>query len=628
MCGIAGIYYFDGHPVAESLLNRMAEVLSHRGPDSRGKWLSRSSSLGFSHSRLAIVDHSFSANQPMHYAKGRYTIVYNGEIYNFKELKAVLIGKGYAFETLSDTEVIPALYDCYGEDFIAMLDGMFAFALWDEQEKTLLCARDRFGEKPFYFYCDEKKFLFASEMKGLKAYGLDLNMSKSMLFTYLLHNTTYNSSDRGQTFYEKIRSLEPAHVLVIKNNKIATYKKYWTLNAAIDHSITLTQAESRFKELMYDSVSKRIQTDVKYGSSLSGGLDSSTLVSIIEKINPGTQQNTFSAFFPGFAKDEQHYVNCFLEQQPTIKSDTTYPDAKNLVASIDKMLYHQEFPIEGPSVYAQYEIMRLAKSKQTKVVIDGQGADETMGGYNIFYRYYFQQKLSGQQWRQFLSEKKAFQKEYGELISFDAKFYLEVLSETLTSHIKKKKSRYSFNYQMLRKILNKELVQSYELQNFSLPYAYGKDMNEVMKAYTFGAEFENMLRFSDRNSMSQSIEVRMPFLSHELVNFLFTLPVEYRINKQWTKYLLRTSFSDLLPPEIAWRKEKVAFETPNEEWMKTAIVKKDIIDTIAKVATTDLFSSDAHDTIAKNYDQLTPDFLWRIWVIAKFIYLNKYGLES
>src|ERR1051325_2476640 len=241
MCGIAGIASYRADDISIGRLKTMTDVLKHRGPNGDGHWISEKQNIGLGQRRLSIIDLSENASQPMHYLD-RYTLIYNGEIYNYIELKDALLKQGYQFQTQSDTEVILALYDLKKEKCLNELDGMFAFALWDDKEQTLFCTRDRFGEKPFYYhYIPGKYFSFASEMKALFAIGIEKRINNNMLFNYLTNGNKYNPFDKSETFYEGIKQLEPAHYLVIKNNRIESHQRYRDLNLKTTSTISFEE---------------------------------------------------------------------------------------------------------------------------------------------------------------------------------------------------------------------------------------------------------------------------------------------------------------------------------------------------------------------------------------------------
>ena len=306
MCGIAGILSSKGIHFLTAKLPLMTNSIAHRGPDGFGYWYSEKEHLALGHRRLSIIDLSENGSQPMHYLN-RYTITFNGEIYNYIELRENLILKGYKFKSNSDTEVILAAYDFYGADCLHYFDGMFAFALYDKQSNKLFCARDRFGEKPFYYSFFDGDIYFASEMKALWAVGISKTKNETLLFNYLCHDLVENPINQEETFYREIHKLKPAHYFIVDAQKNIIQKKYWELDITTKNDFNPQKASQIFKELFYNSVKKRLRSDVPVGSSLSGGLDSS---SVVAAISQSTINNyTFSARFPGFSKDEGVFIN-------------------------------------------------------------------------------------------------------------------------------------------------------------------------------------------------------------------------------------------------------------------------------------------------------------------------------
>ncbi|MEP7264837.1 MAG: asparagine synthase (glutamine-hydrolyzing), partial [Bacteroidota bacterium] len=300
MCGIAGVLLFNGKSVEKSMLADMSETLKHRGPDGHGVWISENQEVGFSHRRLSIIDLTPNAGQPMHYAEGRFTIVFNGEIYNYVELREWLIRLNYQFQSTSDTEVILALFHYKGEKMLEYLDGMFAFAIWDEAEKKLFCARDRFGEKPFFYVNTKEGFYFASEIKALCAINPALKVSTGKLQQYI--DVNYKSG-ADETFFEDVSVLPPAHSLTVRDGK-NILRRYWQIDLSKQtRYVRESQYFEHFYELFRRSVARRLRSDVAVGSSLSGGLDSTAVVCCIREFmsNPFT---TFSARFKDHDLDE------------------------------------------------------------------------------------------------------------------------------------------------------------------------------------------------------------------------------------------------------------------------------------------------------------------------------------
>lgn len=535
MCGIAGIYGKQ-NKVNYPDLKLMGDKLAHRGPDGEGIWINESDNIGFAHRRLSIIDLSDHGKQPMHYADNRYTIAFNGEIYNYIELKKSLIDKGYKFVSDSDTEVLLALYAEKGENCLSDLDGMFAFAIWDDLKKELFLARDRFGEKPLYYAFINGAFCFASEMKALFAIGASADVRPDSIYKYLESNVLIDEKDPAGTFYKNIRQLDAANFMIAKDAGIQKINRYWSLDhVSINDKIGLEDAAERFTELLTSSVKRRLRSDVPVGSSLSGGIDSSAIVLIANRLRSDRQiQNTFSARFKNFDKDEGRYIDMVIAKATGVSRHDVYPDIDKLIEEIDTLSYHQEEPFYSGSIYNQYCVMRLAKEFDTTVLLDGQGADEQLGGYMHYYFHHLTHMITKQP-LEFLRERKSYQKIHKSLQPYRIPRRLPLM------YLKK----YIFNSD----------------------YAFDKDVRSLLVKDTTTTGLKALLRYGDRNSMAFSREVRLPFLNHDLCEFIFSLPTNYILREGWTKYILRKAVEGFVPEEITWRKDKIGFEPPQEDWV-------------------------------------------------------------
>lgn len=565
MCGIAGVFQLDGSRADVRTLRRMTEVISHRGPDGDGHWTNRDGKVGLGHRRLAILDLSERGAQPMHYL-GRYTLTLNGEIYNYIELRDELINKGHAFASKTDSEVLLAAYAEYGTAMLERLDGMFAFAIWDDRHQTLFCARDRFGEKPFFYhFVPGKTFAFASEMKSLFAFGAPLRINNRMLFNYLAYDVVEDANAKLDTFWEGISKLEAAHYILIDNEGVLTKRRYWALpEIDIDREISFETACERFGELFTQSVKRRLRSDVPVGTSLSGGLDSSSVLCTINRVlnGGGRGQKTFSARFHESSLDEGGYMRLAAEAAGA-RQYFTWPDARTLVDDIDKVFHHQEEPFGSASILAQWEVMKLAKREGVTVLLDGQGADETLGGYDHYFRPLFLDLYSRDRAR-FSAEVRAYEQLHSREFLPDMRFKWEATNPGLLRLIGNARRRISRPDYLGH--LDGEFAAAHKTGP-PLFKAYN-DLNQTLRHSTEGYGLEKLLRFADRNSMAFSREVRLPFLNHELVEFLFTLPASYKISGGWTKRILRNAMEPVLPREITWRVEKLGFDTPQKEWLK------------------------------------------------------------
>ena len=580
MCGIAGIFSFTDKPVTISDLKLMSDAIRHRGPDGEGQWVNSTNKIGLAHRRLSIIDLSEQANQPMHYANGRYTIAFNGEIYNYIELKKQLVDKGYSFKTQSDTEVLMALYDLKKEDCLKELDGMFAFTIWDEQTQQLFCARDRFGEKPFYFHQSNNRFYFASEMKALFAAGVHKSLSDKRLYYYLSYNTVEDPFDNTSTFYNNVFQLEPSHYLVIKKDSTIIKKKYWDINVVEDNTITFDAAVSKFYSLFETSIKRRLRSDVAVGSSLSGGLDSSSIVLLIDSLKEkGQIQKTFSARFKNFAKDEGQHMQAVIDKAKHVEAFYTWPTEDVLINEIDKIMFHQEEPFGGASILAQWEVMKLAKQNNVTVLIDGQGADEILAGYKPLYISYLNQLYPTNK-KLYHQEAQKFEEFNGvkHALSFNTKMMmmypntfknLSQMSKTILGKKDKKNSPIPFMAEYNGDFLQEALCFKPPVFVENNDNLKRSQLNIIQKR-----GFQSLLRFADRNSMAFQRELRLPFLSHELVEFAFTLPDAFKIHQGWTKYIQRGAMKGILPESITWRKDKIGYEPPEKNWLENARVKE------------------------------------------------------
>jgi len=566
MCGIAGILS-QNHKVDKTRLKQMTDAIAHRGPDGEGFWINPAENVGFGHRRLAIIDLSETGKQPMFYANGRYVLTFNGEIYNYIELRDQLEARGCEFVSTSDTEVLLALYDQKKERCLDDLDGMFAFAIWDEQEQRLFVARDRFGEKPFYYAIHENVLYFASEMKALWVAGVPRHVSNTMLFNYLSNNFTYNPNDLTETFYEGIFKLKAAHYSYVSPSDMRMNEnRYWSIDPEnVDQNISEVDAKDQFRKLFFESVNHRLRADVPVGSSLSGGLDSSLIVCAIDSLNNDKQrrQATFSARFPGFAKDEGKYMQAVIDRT-NVEPHFVYPDENGLTDNLEKLFYHQEEPFGSASIYAQYCVMALAKENNVTVLLDGQGADELLAGYHPYIDNYLGELRSRDKaiWQR---ETQAHRDLYGmrngrSNLRETAMIYMpERLKDSARRFRNRLPSRTPF-------FLNNDFQRANSASSFHYPRR-PDSLQAALYRDACGGPLEELLRYADRNSMAHSREVRLPFLHFRLAEFLFSLPASFKIHNGVYKYIMREAFRDLLPTAIAGRTDKVGYEPPQKSWL-------------------------------------------------------------
>lgn len=566
MCGITGAWMFKEAKVDKTRFERMTASLAHRGPDGQGIWLDATGEIALGHRRLSIIDLSDQGNQPMQYGDGRFVITFNGEIYNYIEIRAFLEKEGFTFRSQSDTEVLLALYQAKGTKCLDYLDGMFALAIWDTRDRTLFCARDRFGEKPFYYRLDGQRMVFASEMKALFEFGVPRAINDKMLYTYFAYKSLQHSGFPGETFYQGITLLEPATYMLVHADGSVRKEKYWEIDINEQRSINEAEAIEGFSELLNRSISRRLRSDVSVGSCLSGGLDSSAIVTLIDKMNEGRfEQNTFSARFENFEKDEGHHMQKVIDIT-NVCAHFTWPSAEKLVAQLDQLAYHQEEPIRTASAFAQWEVMKSAKENGVIVLMDGQGADEILAGYHPFYPVFFTE-LRKTNPSLYKKELKAYQALFGK--PFTETWDLKLLRMAPKAYILARDVYLNKRPSWMHRDFHHRLTKTPNPHQ-----RYFETLNEKLVYQQTKSGLNDLLRFADRNSMAFSREVRLPYLSHELVEFAMALPSNLKIRSGWTKYLLRKSMENKLPDSIAWRKDKIGFAPPHARWLKDKAIQE------------------------------------------------------
>lgn len=572
MCGIAGLIDFKKKPVDRKILLEMTRALAHRGPDDKGIFIDQN--VGLAHRRLSIIDLSKAGHQPMFYDNKNLAIVYNGEIYNYLEIREELQKKGYKFKSQTDTEVILASYKEWGPDCLQHFNGMWALAIYDRKKKLIFCARDRLGVKPFYYFFDKNKFIFASEIKAiLKHPEISAKQNDHIIWDYLVCGLVDHSEE---TFFKGIKELRPGHYLVLRKEKIEI-RKYWDLdpNKQTDQKNDRYYTE-QFKELFLDSVRLRLRSDVPIGTCLSGGLDSSAIVSAVNeflkqdgKIDQiGQWQKTFSSVYDKkkyLGCDEREFINEVI-RKTKVKSHLVFPDDKKLIQEIDKVIYHQDYPFGSTSIYAQWNVFRLARKNKVKVMLDGQGSDELLAGYHSFFGVYLAKLLKNFQFSRFFWEAISYSKNHQ--TSLTAIFYGLFLDSA---------KRGIFGSSLSKILKNK--WQEYDLfqdswRNKFQPFKLAVSTGDVFKKGLHNSlklGLPSLLRYEDRDSMAFSIESRVPFLDYRLVEFIYSLPDNQKIRNGQTKWVMRQALKGILPEKVRNRQDKIGFATPEEIWMKEAL---------------------------------------------------------
>ncbi len=621
MCGLAGIIEKNATQLSANRLQVLSDTLQHRGPDGAGTWIDADGHCGLAHRRLAILDKSPAAAQPLHYL--HYTVMLNGEIYNYLELKNFLQKKGYIFNTEGDTEIIPAAFDHWGIHCLERFDGMFVFTLVNEKTKTLYIVRDRFGEKPLYYTytgpaTNFTSFLFASEMKALWADGISRQLAGTPLLQYLALGEVSHFPDKSQTFYEHIYNLPQGHYLCIDISKYQFAKEQWyhptfeKKTAACEEDTCIQQ----FSSLFETSVGRRLRSHVHTGSSLSGGIDSASIVATIHQLaNKSSQWKNiaFTAAFPGFQKDESERskaIAAYLDMQ----QELIYPSVKDWIDEFEKMMYHQEEPLQSSSVLTQFLVYKKAREKNIIVLLDGQGADELLGGYKKYTRWYLQFL-----WRKnkplFKAEKEALARNHF-LDDWNFRDRLAAISPAKASK--------ALRFTALQKIRQTPFIHPDFYRAHRQPINIQKPvincLEDILYFNSFQSGLDELLRYADRNAMAHSVEVRLPFLYHELAEFIFSLPASMKIHAGFTKWILRKATENKLPGNIVWAKGKTGFEPPQENWMKQTPIVELIRQSRARLVTHGLLRKEIIEApIIAREAHAADNYDWRFLCVAALL---------
>lgn len=621
MCGIAGIV--TASPLGEEALRRkldaMSEAIRHRGPDGEGLHIERSEAyeVGLAHRRLAITDTSPAAAQPMH-CLDRYSIIHNGEVYNHVELREELLRLGYAFHTGSDTEVLVCAWDAWGRDCLDRIDGMYAFALWDRTEATLWCARDRFGEKPLYLHYDETstRLLFASEMKALWAAGIARRPKEPLFLHFLTLGLTAHPQFPELTFWEDILQLPPAHLLRFQpaDNELRI-ERYWDIDKESIADISDDEALRHIRLLLERSLSQRLRTEAPLGIALSGGLDSGILAAIARPMLPhGCSWPSFSAVFPGFEKDESYAIRQ-AAGQAVCTSHLATPDATGLLEVIPILVRHQEEPFPTAGIFAQHCVHQLARAKGVKVLVDGQGADEVFSGYARYSHWHLQHRIARFEIREAEAEARLLRNN-GFLPEWGWAHRVAAFLPGLTAaRLEARASR--------RHEGDTDIAPSFR-DRASAPGFTHKPVvrkpNDILYHDACCGPLQELLRYADRNAMSQGLELRLPYLDHRLAQFAFSLPERFKNQNGFPKWVLRKTYRERITEENAWRKGKTGFEPPQLDWMRdprvAAAVRKGQERLVeAGMLAPSVLQRDVRPCNA--YDADSRD--WRHWIASLFL---------
>ena len=584
MSGISGIIYKNQKPDNKDI-KAMNDLIIHRGPDGEGFYFDDSLALG--HRRLSVLDRSDEVAQPMYYKD--LVIVFDGRIYNDAELRDELANLGYTFKTNCETEVLLAAYDCWGQNSVYRLNGMWSFAIYDKKNQILFCSRDRFGIKPFYYTSLEDKFVFGSEIKQLLPFSPYRIADKGILADFLVCGFTNHTN---KSFFKNIYCLMAGHNLIfdLKKHSFNIYQYYF-----VDNETPKKISIEDFKKVFIQAVKTQFPSDVKVGSCLSGGLDSSSIVAAISYLN--NNNNKFVCVHAKSSEnttDESNYAKLVSESKG-IDLKVIRPSLEDFINNIDEVCYIQEEPFLGLSIFMQYFVMKEAKKQNCKVLFDGQGSDGLFG--NSYY--YFIGLMS-------MPIKLAFKS----LIKYIKNTKLDILRLMICCLYFG-----SFPLLNLRQRLKFSFLKSEYFPDFKWNKRKSRAFSSIIELQLlelYNTCLPALMRYDDKNSMWNSIETRFPFLDKNLLETILGLEDDYKVHDGWIKYILRKAMEEYLPEEVVWRRSKFGFYAPEKSWLSS--IRSIMIDCIK---TNKILLKIIRDNI--NLEKLDNLILWRLFSISKWI---------
>jgi asparagine synthase (glutamine-hydrolysing) len=569
---MCGIWLSVGPQAPRSAIS----LVAHRGPDGEG-WDERQTPAGvlaMGHRRLAIVDTSDAGLQPM--SRGTLTIVYNGEVYNYLELRRELETAGRAFATGTDTEVILAGYEAWGEACLERFNGIFAFAIYDSARERVFAARDRFGVKPLYVWQGREGLALASEIKQLLALPcVGRRMDRRRVYDFLAGGLLDHS---GGTLFAEVGQLKGGECFTIdlrawRPGEPVAPQRWYVLPQPGSLSLDLPDATARYAELLEDAVRLQLRADVPVGSCLSGGLDSSSIVmlanGILRRQGQQGQQNTFSAVYDDPAVDERRYVQAVVEATGA-RSHFTTPSPEDLSAALERLHWHQDEPFGSTSIFAQWEVFRLAHASGVTVMLDGQGADEQLGGYHHMFGTFHAGLLRRLAFARVLREARAQHRRHGIPVPAVLRSALLALVppgwlDPLLRHRHGTAAPLHLTPQAWEMGMPSRSPVPQALREAGLPPV--RSLGDLCRAQVQSINLPALLHYEDRNSMAHGIEARVPFLDHRLVELAIGLGDRHKIVDGETKVLLRQAMAKVLPSVVQHRQDKLGFPTPEKRWV-------------------------------------------------------------
>lgn len=573
MCGIAGILAPRGFK--PSVLMEMTHLIQYRGPDGFGfaffgrgdaaggevihnenrQPANQTSVIGLGNRRLAILDRSTAGNQPMQSDDRRFSITFNGEIYNYKEIRQELELAGHRFRTGTDTEVILHSYQQWGPECLQRFNGMWAFAIWDNARQRLFCARDRFGVKPFYYALYDGNFFFGSEIKQiLQASSMPRRANAQTVFALMEWGLADHSTD---TFFEGVHQLLGGHSLTLdlSDSLSPVVDRYWELRVEPQTKLNIDEATEEFHQRFKNAVKIRLRSDVPVGVCLSGGLDSSAILCQAKEIAPEIQFQTFSACFDEREIDEREYMMAAATATGSV-SHPTFPRAQEFWESVQSMVFHHDEPLGAARTFSQWRLMRSARQQGIPVILGGQGGDEALCGYQKYRFFYFWQLLRGGNPK--LLREMFMWMRYGT----SSHGRLAAATRYLPAAMRRP-------FSAAERLCNADFRRTVDFSG-AKPGG-GGSIAERQKIDLTYSGLPAFLRHEDRNSMAHSVESRHPFLDYRLVEFAVNCPPEFKLRDGWNKSILRDAMKGILPEKVRLRKTKLGFDAPDAAWVRLGL---------------------------------------------------------
>lgn len=545
MCGIGGTVGAAPDP---QLLERMAETMVKRGPDGHGVWLGEEA--GLAATRLAIIDLHERSNQPMSF--GQLHLAFNGEIYNYRELREELIGRGHAFTTEGDAEVLLHAWAEWGEGALDRFNGMFAFAIWDEGERALTLASDPFGEKPLYYARDGDRLVFASEVKALSLEpGLRADPDEAALAAFVARGLMPLPP---QTFFHGVERLPPAHVLRWQDGRIST-RRYWHPEP-VEVPRGYQDAVAELRDLLKDSIRLRLRSDVPVGTSLSGGIDSSTVVMLSSELAGDHTRHAFTARFPGYERDEWAYASEVAQRANVVQHHAVEPTAEAAAADLEQLVLDQEEPVGSLSIYAQWCVMKAAREAGVIVLLDGQGGDELFGGYPSSAGFAVRADGVATTLRE-LTAGRSRAATVGRSLAADL-----LPGPARHAYWRRNGSRYASDTSVAA-------AAGIDRRSTEPWIASADPLRRELLTQSFETSLPELLRYADRSSMAQSRELRLPFLDRRIAELAFSLPAGFLYRNGTSKRILRDVGRGLVPDSVLSRNDKVGYEPPQRRWLES-----------------------------------------------------------